>query len=258
LSKRLTRRQKALADDLLAVSTGADVAPKFSRKVGTLVPANEKQKEAMMALDAGVQVVFLTGSAGVGKSLIAANYAAKRLANGTAKKIYLLRPAVAVGKSIGLLPGEIDEKLAPYFAQTRLHLESFLGVGYVKYAFDKKTIEMFPVEYTRGRSFEHCIVIAEESQNFTAEEMEMMLTRIGEGCTMIFTGDTKQHDLKGKSGLRDCLDLVQKMTREHPSYLTREDVDNLADNIHVAEFGPNDVIRSGLARAVVRMYYYND
>lgn len=258
MSKRLTRKQKALSDDLLSVSTWADVAPKFSRKVGTLSPANEKQREAMRAMEAGVQVIFLTGSSGTGKSILATNYAAKRIAEGTSKKLYLLRPAVAVGKSVGLLPGEIDEKLAPYFAQTRCHLESFLGVGYVKYAFDKKIIEMSPVEYTRGRSFEHCIVIAEEAQNFTSEEMEMMLTRIGDGCSMIFTGDTKQHDLKGNSGLRACLDLVQKMTMEHPSYLTREDIDNLADNIHITEFGPNDVIRSGLARAVVRMYYYND
>jgi phosphate starvation-inducible protein PhoH len=190
-------------------------------------------------------------------TLLATHSAAKRLADGTAKKVYLVRPAVAVGKSIGLLPGEIDEKLAPYFAQTRAHLESFLGAGYTQYAFDKKTIEMQPVEYLRGRSFESCVVIVEEAQNFTAEEMEMMLTRIGQGCTMIFTGDQKQHDMKGQSGLRQCLDLIERMTRDHPSYLTREDIDELADNIAVIKFGPEHVVRSGLARAVVRMYHNN-
>ncbi len=255
--KKLTRKQKALQEAINEVSTGAVQAPKFSRKVGTLHPMNHKQQEAMDALNAGVQVVFLTGSAGTGKSLLAAHYAAKRLADGTAKKVYLVRPAVAVGKSIGLLPGEIDDKLAPYFAQTRAHIESFLGAGYTQYAFDKKTIEMQPVEYLRGRSFESCVVIVEEAQNFTAEEMEMMLTRIGQGCTMIFTGDQKQHDMKGHSGLKQCLDLIERMTRDHPSYLTREDIDELADNIAVIKFGPEHVVRSGLARAVVRMYHNN-
>jgi hypothetical protein len=85
----------------------------------------------------------------------------------------------ATGKTVGLLPGEIEEKMAPYFRQTLIHLRKFLGNGNY---FENKKIEMFPVEYARGNSFENCIVIAEEAQNYTAEEFEMMFTRLGEGA----------------------------------------------------------------------------
>jgi phosphate starvation-inducible PhoH-like protein len=225
--------------------------------VPKLEPKNNNQRKAIGLLTDGVPIIFLTGSAGTGKSMLAAYRVAQQLRSKRIKKVFLVRPAVSVGKSVGLLPGDIKEKLAPYFAQTMSHLEKFLGAGYAKYCLEKEVIEMKPVEYLRGMSFEDCIVIAEEVQNFTSEEMEMMLTRLGYNCQIVFTGDTKQHDLNGTSGLETTLKLLDKILQGHPEYMTHDDMDELDDGIGVVRFTPEDVVRSGLTRAFVKLYYHN-
>lgn len=218
---------------------------------------SNNQKTALAILNKGTPVVFLTGSAGTGKSMLAAYRAACLLKQKKIDKVFLVRPAVAVGKSIGLLPGTIDEKLAPYFAQTLAHLEKFLGAGFMQYLLEKQKIEMKPVEYLRGMSFENCLVIAEECQNFTTDEFQMMLTRIGDNCTMVYTGDQAQHDLKGNSGLEKTIALVNRISATRPGYLNSEDMDQINDNIGIVQFTPDDVIRSGLTRAFVKVFYYN-
>jgi phosphate starvation-inducible PhoH-like protein len=127
----------------------------------------------------------------------------------------------------------------------------------MRYALEKGQIEMFPVEYARGNSFEDCLVIAEEAQNFTAEEFELMFTRLGDNCQMIFTGDTKQHDLKGDSGLKTTLDLIRKMMEYQPFYLDDDDYDEFTDGFGIVEFKPEDVVRHGLTKALVKMYHHN-
>lgn len=226
------------------------VMPKFQA-------ANTRQKQALSMLNEGRSVVFLVGSAGSGKSMIAAYHVSNLLKQKKIDKVWLVRPAVSVGKSIGLLPGDEKMKLAPYFAQTVAHLEKFMGKGHTRYCLEKEIIETKPVEYLRGTSFEHCAVICEEAQNFTAEEMEMMLTRLGTGTVFIFTGDTRQHDLKGTSGLATTLTLLQNVVCNRPNYLEDEDLDLMDDLIGAVEFRPEDVVRSGLTKAFVKMYYNN-
>jgi phosphate starvation-inducible PhoH-like protein len=250
-TKRLTRRERQM--QAMEIPTPR-IIPK---PVPRLEPKNSRQREALGYLQEGRPVVFLTGSAGTGKSLLAAYRAATQFSSKAIRKVYLVRPAVSVGKSIGLLPGEIEEKLAPYFAQTIAHLSKFLGPGPLDHALKAKDIELKPVEYLRGMSFENCLVIAEEVQNFTAEEMEMMLTRLGDNCQIIFTGDTKQHDLKGDSGLETTLKLIDKTLQGHPEYMNHEDMDALDDGIGAVRFLPEDVLRSGMTRAFVKMYFHN-
>lgn len=238
---------------------GLEQPVKQTRKLAELLPKNPNQRTALEYLKTK-PVVFLTGSAGTGKSLLAAYRAAGRRLDKENKvdKIFLVRPAVSVGKSVGMLPGDIKEKLAPYFAQTMAHLGKFLGEGEMKYCLEKGIIEMKPVEYLRGMSFENCIVIAEEVQNFTREEMEMMLTRLGEDCQIVFTGDTKQHDLKGVSGLAQTIELLNRVAATAPSYMSHEDMDQLDDGIGIVQFKPEDVVRSGLTKAFVKIFYNND
>jgi len=229
-----------------------------SLSVPKLEPKNSNQKLALSYLNSdSKKVVFLTGSAGTGKSMLAAYRAAVLLKSKKIDKVYLVRPAVVVGKSVGLLPGDIKEKLAPFFAQTLAHLEKFLGHGNMNYCLDRGQIEMKPVEYLRGMSFENCMVIAEEVQNFTKEEMEMMLTRIGTNGSIIFTGDTKQHDLKGESGLKQTIELINRIACSAPAYMSQEDMDELDDGIGIVQFKPEDVVRGGLTKAFVKMYYNN-
>lgn len=250
-TKRLTRRERQMQE--LEIP-----APRVIPKpVPRLEPKNARQKEALGYLEEGRPVVLLTGSAGTGKSLLAAYRAAKQFSSKAVRKVYLVRPAVSVGKSIGLLPGEIEEKLAPYFAQTLEHIKKFLGAGPLEHALKAKDIELKPVEYLRGMSFENCLVICEESQNFTAEEFEMMLTRLGDNCQIIFTGDEKQHDLKGASGLATTLKLVGKILQGQPEYMTDEDLDALDDGIGAVHFTPDDVLRSGMTKAFVKIFYHN-
>lgn len=261
-TRKLTRRDKAREERIALLAARHEKQARESYEspkpspVRALEPKTANQKTALSLLQTK-PVVFLTGSAGTGKSMLAAHRASTLYASGIITKIYLVRPAVSVGKSIGLLPGDIKEKLAPYFAQTMQHLSTFLGAKVLSNAIEKGNIEMKPVEYLRGMSFEKCVVIAEEVQNFTAEEMEMMLTRIGHGCTIIFTGDTKQHDLKGESGLDKTIQLLERTLQTHPSYMTSEDMDQLDDGIGVVRFTPADVVRSGLTRAFVKLYYHS-
>ena len=224
--------------------------PRFEAK-------NTNQKIALAMLKEGRSVIFLAGSAGVGKSMIAAYHAATQLKAKKIDKVYLVRPAVSVGKSIGLLPGTISEKMLPFFAQTLAHLAKFMGQGYLKYCLEKEIVTMLPAEYMRGMSLEDCICISEESQNFTKDEFEMVLTRLGQGAQIIFTGDQKQHDLRGLSGLEETLDLITRMIDEQPDYLLDEDLEELSKSVGVVRFTPNDVVRSGLTRALVKTYYNN-
>lgn len=260
---RLTRREKMMQERLAAKAAAAPVAatpiqsPQMAQ-VTRLEALNPRQKTAIQLLKRGTPITFLTGSAGTGKSMIAAEHLASRFRAKTIEKAYLVRPAVGTGKSIGLLPGEIEEKMAPYFAQTVAHIETFLGKGFTKYLLDKKAIEMKPAEYIRGMSMENCVVIVEESQNFTHEEFEMMITRLGENCQMIFTGDQKQNDLRQDSGLKTTIALFNRMLQTHPEYLTSEDMDSLDEGVGIVQFTPDDVVRSGLTRAFVKVYYHND
>lgn len=249
-------------------TTSADVQPgidprfseDYSEKsfpVARLDPKNANQKTALYYLNQGTPIVFLTGSAGTGKSMLAAFRAATLLKKKEINKVFLVRPAVSVGKSVGMLPGDIKEKLAPYFAQTMAHLQKFLGSGMLQYCINHDKIEMKPVEYLRGMSFEDCLVILEECQNFTHEEMEMCLTRLGENCQLVFTGDQKQNDLRGESGLKTTTELIYRMLQTHPEYMTATDMDELDAGIGIVQFRPEDVVRSGLTKAFVKMYFNN-
>lgn len=264
MSKNATRMRRKenvtekLSDKELLLQLGKEEEEyKRVQPIPKFEAANQNQKVALAMLKAGKTVLFLTGSAGVGKSMIAAYHASCQLKQKKIQKVYLVRPAVVVGKSIGLLPGDVKEKLTPYFAQTVAHLEKFMGYGFLQYCLEKDVIEMKPVEYLRGMSFENALVVAEECQNFTKEEMEMMLTRMGDNATIIFTGDQKQHDLRGNSGLEETLQLLNKMTSSAPHYLNHEDLNEIDEGVGMVQFTPDDVVRSGLTKAFVKIYYNN-
>lgn len=253
---RVTRREKLMQERIESLKGSPSlIQSPQARQTPRLEAKNQNQKTALRYLAERRPIVMLTGSAGTGKSLLAAYHAATLLHSKQVEKIYLVRPAVGVGKSIGMLPGTVEEKLNPYFAQTVAHLEKFLGTGHTKYLLEKKVIEMQPAEYIRGRSFENCVVICEESQGFTHAEFEMMLTRLGDGCQMIFTGDEKQSDLKVETGLRSTVRLIENAIESQPDYLDDEDLDAFEEQIGVVRFLPEDVVRSGLTRAFVKLYF---
>ncbi len=217
----------------------------------------ENQKKAIAALKAGTQINYLVGVAGTGKSMLAAYHASCLIRAKKIEKVYLVRPAVSCGKTNGLIPGDLHSKLLPWFLQTIAHFESFLGKGFTKYCLDKRIIELCAAEYMRGMSFSSCVVITEESQNFTEDEFEMMLTRTGENCQMIFTGDQSQHDMRGTSGLVKTLTMLEDVRNYNPpDYLDANDIYEFVNNISIVKFTFDDVQRSPMVKALTKLYYY--
>lgn len=255
-AKRLTRRQKREEAPIVQVHSGEIIVP-TQQKAVKLEAANPRQSSLLKMLNSGTQVVFAMGSAGTGKSYVAAYRAAEMMRTKKIDKIFLVRANVSTGKSLGALPGTLDEKLLPFFKQTLTHLATFMGKGFLGYCLNNKNVEMLSIEHMRGMSIENAFVICEEAQNLTGEEIEMLLSRIGEGSQFVFTGDQKQNDLKGNSGLVRTIELIEKMLDTQPEYMDDSDLHCMEQNIGIVQFLPEDVVRSGLCRAFVKMYFYN-
>lgn len=220
-------------------------------------PQTEKQSKQLKYMQEGRAVVFAIGAAGTGKSITAAYHAAQQLMQNKIDKILLIRANVAVGKSLGMLPGTLDEKLGVFFTQTVEHLKKFMGKGRVENELRNKTISYQSIEHLRGHSIENAFVLIEEAQNLTAEELEMILSRIGDNSQFVFTGDQKQTDLKMNSGMMKTISLIQNTIEQEPEHLADEDLDQLEQNIGVVQYTMEDVVRSGLCKAFVKMYHHS-
>jgi phosphate starvation-inducible PhoH-like protein len=203
-----------------------------------ILPKTKKQQDLLDAfLDK--DVIIAIGSAGVGKTYITVGKAADMLKRGWTKKICITRPNISMGKSSGLFPGDIFEKMMPYMLPIMDVLHERLGLGYVDCALKNKNIEVVPLETLRGRSFKDAILIVDEAQNSTPHEIKSVLTRIGENCKLILMGDASQKDIKGQSGLEYAEHIIQKY------------------NIQEAEiirFTHQDVVRSELCAKFVKIF----
>lgn len=247
---RLPVRKEKFIDGPLTAET---LQPPMPR----LEASNQNQKLLLSYLREGRSVVIAQGSAGTGKSYVAAFHASTLMKQKKIDKILLVRANVSVGKSLGMLPGTLEEKLAPFFAQTISHLQTFMGRGFVEYCLKTGDISMQAIEYMRGLSIENALVIVEEAQGLTSSEFEMILSRIGTGTQIVFTGDEKQSDIKGVNGLSSTIAMIDKAVAAQPDYLMDDDLAQLEDNVGIVTFTPDDVVRSGLCKAFVRLYYYN-
>ena len=165
---------------------------------------------------------------------------------------------VYVGNSIGMLSGSADEKLAVWFKQTLAHLEKFLGVGYLQYCLDKGIISFQALEHCRGMSFEDQFVVLEECQGLTIKEYEMILTRIGKGGQICMTGDEAQTAAKDNSGLTRILGMVKGLIDTKPSYMDDNDFKVLDADIGVVKYTVDDIQRSGIVKAMCKMFYYEN
>ena len=216
------------------------VEKKIEKPVVTINPLNEKQDDYYMSL-LGDPCVICTGAAGTGKTYLAASVAAKDLADGRINRIILSRANVSTGKSIGALPGTVEEKMLPWLMPMLDVLKSQLGTDYFNNAMKTKTIEVQPIETIRGRSFDDTIVLMDEAQQLTKEELKAITTRIGENSKLYLMGDRAQRDVR-TDGLKWLLDLVCKH--------------NLPVAYHT--FTSDDIVRSGLCKMFVKAYEKED
>ncbi len=151
------------------------------------------------------QLTFGIGPAGCGKTWLCAALSAHALMEHGAEKIVITRPVVEAEERLGFLPGNAEDKFAPYFAPFREVLEEFLGKGHVSGLMKAGRIEIAPLAYMRGRTFKNAWVVLDEAQNVTLGQMKLFLTRIGENARVIVNGDLRQSDVQGASGLRDAI-----------------------------------------------------
>jgi phosphate starvation-inducible PhoH-like protein len=198
-------------------------------------PLNFVQGEYLAAIEDN-DVIFGIGSAGTGKTFIAANYAARELYYKRVSKVILTRPNIETGRGLGFLPGTLEEKYAPYLLPFDAIFTRALGKGFYEYCLRSKDIDPTPLGFLRGTTFDDCIVLVDEAQNCTREEMKMLLSRIGKNCKMIFSGDTEQSDIPD-SGLEDAVDRLENI-----------------EGIQVVEFLDEDIVRSKMCKQIIMAY----
>ncbi|MDO1559883.1 PhoH family protein [Brevundimonas sp. 2R-24] len=160
----------------------------------TLKPKSEGQARLLEAIDEH-NLVLALGPAGTGKTYLAVAKAVEALEAGKVGRIVLSRPAVEAGESIGYLPGDMEDKLAPYLRPLYDALSDRLSMKRVKALMSEGLIEIAPVGYMRGRTLNNAFIVVDEAQNCTYVQLKMLLTRLGWHSTMVVTGDPNQSDL---------------------------------------------------------------
>lgn len=197
-----------------------------------------RQNEYMKCLEKK-DLVFSIGSAGSGKTYLAVVYAVMQLKRGQIQKIILTRPAVEAGESLGFLPGDLKEKVDPYLRPLYDALYDMLGVEGTNALIDKQVVEIAPLAYMRGRTLENAVVILDEAQNATVEQLKMFLTRMGFYSKMIVTGDCSQVDLPAskRSGLKIAAELLKDLAE-----------------VGVIEFDSFDVVRHPLVGKIIERF----
>ncbi len=208
------------------------------KKTSGIVPKTENQGELIKAINSSSQVIVF-GPAGTGKTYVTTTLAADLYTTKDINKIIITRPMVSVGKEIGILPGDLSEKTAPWALPVLDVLTKHLGKGAVETGVKAGNIEMVPLALMRGRSFDDAFIICDEAQNITLHELKMLLTRVGEGSTIVLNGDVQQTDLKDGDGLTKITHLAKKHMLPIP----------------IVEFNLNDIVRSGICAQWVRVFY---
>ena len=205
----------------------------------TLQAKSKKQGHYISSIDRNV-LTFGLGPAGTGKTYVAAAKAAEALVQKRVSKVIVTRPVVEAGESLGFLPGELEEKFDPYFKPVRAVFEKHMGKGRTEYCLKHGVIEVLPLAYMRGHSFEDCFVIFDEAQNATEVQMKLFLTRLGNDSKAVVNGDLRQRDIVRARGLEDALD---RLCDVH--------------GVGCVEFTRADVVRSGFVQDVVDAYESN-
>lgn len=198
-------------------------------------PLNYIQDEYLNAIKHN-EIIFGIGSAGTGKTYIAASYAAAELFHRRIDKIILTRPNVETGRSLGFLPGTLEEKYAPYLDPFDSVFVKALGKGFYEYALKSKTIEPRPLGFMRGATFDDAIVLVDECQQMTKAEFQMLLSRIGHNTKIILSGDQHQSDIHD-SGMLDAIDRLEGIK-----------------GVEVVRFLDEDIVRSNMCKQIIMAY----
>lgn len=187
-------------------------------------------------------IIFATGPAGTGKTMLAVMAAIQAYQRGECKRIVITRPAVGVDdEEHGFLPGDLNAKMAPWTRPIMDVFAEYYRQSEIAKMLDEQTIEVSPLAFMRGRTFKQSWIIADEMQNATPSQMKMLLTRLGENSKMVVTGDTQQTDRKeNNNGLIDFKRLVAQY--ENSRYVAG------------VEFAGRDIHRHAAVVEILKIY----
>lgn len=204
-------------------------------------PKNTSQENYVRLLkNKHKKIVVANGPAGTGKTLFATEYGIKYFTTNMYEKLIFTRPSVAVDEDLGYLPGTLEEKMAPWIRPLYDILHQFYHPKEVTKMLEDKIIEIAPLGYMRGRTFQNTWIIADEMQNSTISQMKMLMTRLGENSRLIVTGDLDQHDrVHGVNGLEDFLERFKNKR---------------SDSISSFEFEISDIQREEVVKEVLEIY----
>ena len=202
---------------------------------------NANQKLYLTKLyEESTSIVLAIGPAGTGKTMLAVQFGVKLFQEGKVDRIVVTRPAVSVDEDLGFLPGDLNEKMAPWTRPIFDVLGEYYQKKEIANMLEEGVIEISPLAYMRGRTFKNAYIVADEMQNATVNQMKMLLTRLGEGSKMVVTGDLAQADRLSDNGLIDfCNLLKQKEYLEH---------------IDIIEFDARDIERHNAVKEVLAVY----
>lgn len=223
----------------LSQFSAANLKPVARTKTGRpIYPRTAGQARLTSAFEDS-DIVFAVGAAGTGKTYLAVAWAVQQLKKENIERIVLTRPAVEAGESLGFLPGDMKEKVDPYLRPLYDALYDMLGQETVDRYLERGVIEIAPLAFMRGRTLNKAVVILDEAQNATKAQMKMFLTRMGQQCRMIVTGDVTQIDLirRQDSGLVQAADLLKDI-----------------DGISVIRLTESDVVRHPLVAKIIVAY----
>ena len=206
---------------------------------GKPITARTENQQLLVKAFENNDLVFATGPAGSGKTVVAIALAVKALKNKEVRKIILSRPAVEAGEKLGFLPGEMKDKLDPYLQPLYDALQDMIPAAKLKEYMENNVIQIAPLAFMRGRTLNDAVIILDEAQNTTTHQIKMFLTRLGMNAKMIVTGDVTQIDLPPSttSGLIQAMQILKGV-----------------NGIGKIEFTKKDIVRHKLVQRIVEAY----
>ncbi len=206
---------------------------------GKAILARTKNQQKLVDSYDKNDLIFAIGPAGSGKTYTAIALAVRALKNREVKKIILCRPAVEAGEKLGFLPGDMKEKIDPYLQPLYDALEDMIPPAKLKDYMENKIIQIAPLAFMRGRTLSDAVIILDEAQNTTTQQIKMFMTRLGMNAKMIITGDMTQIDLPYNvtSGLIQALGILKNVK-----------------GIGKIEFDREDIVRHKLVQNIVDAY----
>lgn len=203
-----------------------------------ITPRTENQQKLVNAYHEN-DMIFSIGPAGSGKTYISIALAVRALKNKEIRKIILSRPAVEAGEKLGFLPGDMKEKIDPYLQPLYDALQDMIPAQKLNEYMEQNVIQIAPLAFMRGRTLNDAVVILDEAQNTTTQQIKMFLTRMGQNTKMIINGDMTQIDLPRsvKSGLKEACEILREVK-----------------GIGFVEMNEKDIVRHKLVTRIVNAY----